>query len=46
MCRVLRACAAEDLRPHDCDDDGTGVRPLLAPVDEESAPVEDGEGAG
>ena len=34
MCRDFRGWAAEDLRRHDCDDDGTGS----------SAPMEDGEG--
>ena len=38
MCRVFRGWAAEVPRRHDCDDDGT------FPVNEESAPTEDGEG--
>ena len=41
MCRVFRGWAAEDLRRHDCDDDGTGSRKTTVGT---GAPMEDGEG--
>ena len=43
---AMQSWAAEDTRRHDCDDGGTVPVPLLAPVNEDSAPMEDGESRG